>query len=140
MDKILDLFLTTPLAKRYAAGAAERGLILLLGAIGVWLNLDPKGYESDVAKFAAQVAPVIAGALLYVLAQKRMHKTEVTIETSRVLPAETPRALIAATVNTLLQRRQAPTQGAAVAAAIAHVDAAAGITQKVPPGTVDRTD
>lgn len=159
-DKVLDLFLKTPLARRYAAGAAERGLILLLGVIATWLQLAPGSYESDVAKFATEVAPYLAAALLFVLAQKRMKKAEVTIETSRVLPGETPRALIDATVTTLLKRRQAPTPEAATVVAIGHVvagpegqaarvqiaDAANSpapvldLLQKVPPGTVDRTD
>lgn len=160
MDKLLDLFLATPLAKRYAAGFAERGLIFLLGAIGVWLKLDPASYQSDVAKFAAEAAPYVAAAALFVLAQKRMKKAEVTIETSRVLPGDTPRSLVDATVQTLLKRRQAPTSEAAATVAVGHAiagpegqlakaQAAAALNnpnpllellQKVPPGTVDRTD
>lgn len=101
MDKILDLLLKTPLARRYAAGFAERGLILILGAIGVWLNLDPASYQSEVAKVAAEVAPVLAGLALFVLAQKRMKKTEATIEVARALPEDTSRATVDATVKLL---------------------------------------
>lgn len=159
MDKILDMFLGTPLARRYLAGFAERGVIWLLGALAGLAGISLAGIDKDIASFAKEVAPYVATAVLFVIAQKRMKKAEVTIETSRVLPGETPRALIDATVKTLLNRRQAPTQEAATSVAIDHViagpegesrqaatDALNGVTppsdmlQKVPPGTVDRTD
>jgi hypothetical protein len=137
MDKLLDLVLRTPLAKRYLAGFAERGIIIALGALAGWAGLpDSSDMSSDIAKFAAEVAPYVAAAVMVVIAQKRMKKAEVTIETSRVLPGHTSRPVIDATVKTLLK---SPTPKADLDRAVAD-GTLHDLIQPVPPGTVDRTD
>jgi hypothetical protein len=101
MEKILDLFLKTPLAKRYLAGFAERGLIAVLTLIAGWLNLTAGTYEHDIAQFAAEYAPVIAATALILVARARMKKTELTINVAQANPPFVPRAEIDRQVNEL---------------------------------------
>lgn len=108
MDKIVDLFLKTPLAKRYAEGFAERAIIWALGAIALWLKLDPATYTNEIAKFAAQVAPYAAAAVMVVIAQKRMKKAEVTIAVAHASDPDVSRAAIDQQAKIVLKDPSAP--------------------------------
>lgn len=99
MEKLLDLFLKTPLAKRMAAGLLERGLLAAGMAIATWLQIDSAEYQSELAKFVAEAVPYAVAAIFGLIALKRIKKAEQTIEVARSMPADTPRPVVDAVVK-----------------------------------------
>jgi hypothetical protein len=108
MGKILDLFLKTPLARRYAAGYIERLLIALGVAAAGWLQMEAAHYESELAKFAAEVTPYVVATLFALLARQRMKKAELTIAVAQAAPAFTPRREIDQQVQSILRTDPPP--------------------------------
>jgi hypothetical protein len=102
MDKILDLFLRSPLAKRYIAGYVERGLLIGLTALASYAQFEAGSYESDVAQFAAEWGPLIAGAAVLWISKLRMKKAEMTIKVAQASDPDLPRSVINARVDTIL--------------------------------------
>ncbi len=95
MDKIVDLFLKTPLAKRYAAGYIERGLMLVCLWLAKQISDDfAASIQSDVAKMAIEATPILVAALFAWIAKARMKKVEVTIAVAHASDQDVSRAAI----------------------------------------------
>lgn len=105
MDKLLDLFLKTPAAKRIVRALVDRALIAGVAVLLSWLSMDPdaaKALNADLLEVATTIAPWVVTALFAWLSVRKSKKTELTIETAGELPEKTPRPVIDATVRTLM--------------------------------------
>lgn len=100
-DKLLDLFLKTPIAKSIAIGLIERGLLALCMAIGTWLAIDTPDYAEATKKFVAEASPYIVAGVFAAIAVKRITNSQVKLEVARVSDAELPRPLLDAKVASM---------------------------------------
>lgn len=99
-DKLLDLFLKTPIAKSIAMGLVERGLLWLLTVIGTYLAITTPEYAEATKKFIAEAAPYIVASIFAAIAVKRITNSQVKLEVARTaMPM--PRPLIDAKVDEL---------------------------------------
>jgi hypothetical protein len=96
MQKVLELFITSPAGQRLAHSAIRQGLQYLGGMLMAYLALQGTPFESEWADLSTKVASVVAPLLVLWWTQKRAKVTERTIEVAIESPKNTPRAEIEA--------------------------------------------